>query len=198
MSKNKKAGLCSSRRLSVHTLSFGTGLCEFMCMSVYTAKSVFLLGEEVTSTLCPVSCVHTTHTPTPSGSRGPCSVWSGAAPWLIYFLPGTTAVCGWQCLSGRQKDGKAFLFNLQNPTTLNCTFHPNFKQKPHMLVTTEPTSPICCITCVKLQDKSSPMHVWDAETETCCWSLLVPSQSNRKMWFKNRILSSDNPFFFSF
>lgn len=106
---------------------------EFMCMSVYTAKSVFLLDEEVTSTLCPVCLVHTSHTP--SGSRGPCSVWSGAAPWLIYFLPGTTAVCGGQCLqgfAGRGKDGTAklrFLFNLQDLTTINSIFHRLFKQK---------------------------------------------------------------------
>ncbi len=82
---------------------------EFMCTSVYTAKSVSLLDEEVTSTLCAVSSVHTSHTP--SGSRGPCSVWSGAAPWLIYFLSGTTAVCGGQRLQGLPEGGKKARIN---------------------------------------------------------------------------------------
>lgn len=35
-----------------------------------------------------------------SGSRGPCSVWSEEAPWLIYFLPGTTALSAGQRRQG--------------------------------------------------------------------------------------------------
>lgn len=123
----------------VHTL-----LCEsvwvYMHTSVYTAESVFLLEKEVTSTLCPMSLVHTSHTP--SGSRGPCSVWSGATLWLIYFLPGTTAECGGQHLQSLPEGGKKtkinwdfyFLLLLQGLTNVNSTFPHFFKQEPSVLV----------------------------------------------------------------
>lgn len=68
-----------------------------MHLCVYS-KVCFFVDEEVTSTLCPVSSVQPSHTPL--GSRGPCSVWSVETPWLIYFLPGTTAVCAGQRLQG--------------------------------------------------------------------------------------------------
>lgn len=87
------------RYVSVYVcIHFCMSQCEFMCTSVYTAKSVFWLDKEVTSTLWPVSSVHTSHTP--SGSRDSCSVWSRAAPRLIYFLPGTTAVLLEDTVSG--------------------------------------------------------------------------------------------------
>lgn len=81
----------------------------YVHVCVYTAKSVFLLDEEVTGTLCPVSSVHTSHTP--SGSRGPFSVWTGADPWLIYFLPGTTAEQGGQRLQGLPEGGEKARIN---------------------------------------------------------------------------------------
>lgn len=64
---------------------------EFVCTSVYTAVS-FCLNQEVTSTSCLVNLVQSSHTPL--GSRDPYSVWSRATPWLIYFLPRSTTVCG--------------------------------------------------------------------------------------------------------
>lgn len=174
---------------------------EFMCMSVYKAKSVFLLDEEVTSTLCPVSSVHTSHTP--SGSRGPHSVWSGAAPWLIYFLPGTTAVCGGQRLrgfAGRRKEGMGklrFLFNLQDLTTINYTFHRLFKQKVPISVTLLLYKLLAHWMCKKPPGQSITC-VWDAKSELHCWTQVRPRGSPASLvtWFKNRLCRSDNPLFF--
>lgn len=108
---------------------------HIMCTSVETAESVLLLDTEVT--LCPMSLVHTSHTP--SGSRGPCSVWSGATLWLIYFLPGTTAECGGQHLHSLPEGGKKpnlniFLLHLQTLTDINVTTCCIFKLKLSVLV----------------------------------------------------------------
>lgn len=105
--------------------------CEFMCASACTAESVFLLDKEVTSTLCPQSSVHTSHTP--SGSRGPCSVWSGAAP-LAYLLPAVRRGLHLQSLPEGGKKTRinwGFLFvsrgltpaNLIAPSNRSCAYY---------------------------------------------------------------------------
>lgn len=47
-------------------------------------------------------------------------VWSGAAPWLIYFLSGTTAVCAGQRLHGLPE---GVLENLWGVATVKFTFN---------------------------------------------------------------------------
>lgn len=140
-----------------------------MCMSV------FWLDEEVTSTLCPVNSVHTSHSP--AGSRGPHSVWSGAAPWLIYFLPWTTAVRGGQHLQGlpegRETDKLRVSLNLQGIT--NVYFYISSPLQTEAARLSDPTDLETVVSGCTVELQYEALVMFEKLNQTC---LIAPNKSD--------------------